>query len=491
MDHFVRLAATDYASVMRPLEAGAGGLMISMVRGPAEVEQAVRWAKFWPRGERGLNGGNVDGRFGLMPLAEYTARANAETFLGIQIETAGALESRGRDRRHPGRRPAVRRAFRLEPDSRSDGRVRKPQVLESDRIDRPGLPAGRQAMGNLQPRARICRQDAKPGTASSLYWEPTSTRCTREFERQGALRRLLPHGVIAARPRIAGRKIKCVTVRRARDEFLAPVLLDRLQHAGRDTAVERRSVFFGNFGGDPAAGEVGGAAACPGPRRRHRARPTAAPVRDRARCTCERLESVRWRSGCRRRSPQALRAGRPAARWRRPGPPLDTRPLRRRSDRRGVCASASKQHRLGPRLAVLDSAGRARNPRAILLGIGGKEGDADHRPILPDQPVDFLGDVERLDQDGVGDLAVVSRCRRSSRLGSAALHGAAAASPAWGGAARRLGVRRLLPAARASWRVCRGAAGRLRHTRWRCWRCRTPCSRRPCTASHCDRSGCR
>jgi 4-hydroxy-2-oxoheptanedioate aldolase len=95
MDHFVRLAATDYASVMRPLEAGAGGLMISMVRSPAEAEQAVRWAKFWPRGERGLNGGNVDGRFGLMPLAEYTARANAETFLGVQIETAGALESVG------------------------------------------------------------------------------------------------------------------------------------------------------------------------------------------------------------------------------------------------------------------------------------------------------------------------------------------------------------------------------------------------------------
>ncbi|MGP0064760.1 MAG: HpcH/HpaI aldolase family protein [Isosphaeraceae bacterium] len=95
MDHFVRLPATDYASVMRPLEAGAGGLMISMVRSAAEVEQAVRWAKFWPRGERGLNGGNRDGRYGLVPLAEYTTRANAETFLGVQIETAGALEAVG------------------------------------------------------------------------------------------------------------------------------------------------------------------------------------------------------------------------------------------------------------------------------------------------------------------------------------------------------------------------------------------------------------
>jgi 2-dehydro-3-deoxyglucarate aldolase/4-hydroxy-2-oxoheptanedioate aldolase len=93
LDHFVRLPATDYASVMRPLEAGAGGILVSMVRSPADAEQAVRWAKFWPRGERGLNGGNRDGRFGLIPLAEYTTRANAESFIGIQIETAGALAS--------------------------------------------------------------------------------------------------------------------------------------------------------------------------------------------------------------------------------------------------------------------------------------------------------------------------------------------------------------------------------------------------------------
>jgi 4-hydroxy-2-oxoheptanedioate aldolase len=64
-----------------------------MVRSPEDAEQAVRWAKFWPRGERGLNGGNRDGRFGLTPLAEYTTQANAEIFIGVQIETAGALAS--------------------------------------------------------------------------------------------------------------------------------------------------------------------------------------------------------------------------------------------------------------------------------------------------------------------------------------------------------------------------------------------------------------
>src|SRR5262245_51475864 len=93
MDHFVRLPATDYASVMRPLEAGAGGLMFSMVKSPAEVEQAVRWAKFHPRGERGVNGGNRDGRSGLVPLAEYTARASTETFIGSQIATAAPAVS--------------------------------------------------------------------------------------------------------------------------------------------------------------------------------------------------------------------------------------------------------------------------------------------------------------------------------------------------------------------------------------------------------------
>jgi 2-dehydro-3-deoxyglucarate aldolase/4-hydroxy-2-oxoheptanedioate aldolase len=93
LDNFVRMPATDYAVVMRALEAGAGGVMVSMVHSPTDVEQAVRWAKFWPRGERGMNGGNRDGRFGLMPLAEYVVKANSETFVGVQIETAGALAS--------------------------------------------------------------------------------------------------------------------------------------------------------------------------------------------------------------------------------------------------------------------------------------------------------------------------------------------------------------------------------------------------------------
>ncbi len=91
LDHFVRQPATDYASIMRSLEAGANGVMVSMVKSAEEVDKAVRWAKFYPRGERGMNGGNRDGRFGLTPVTEYVVEANARTFVGIQIETAGAI----------------------------------------------------------------------------------------------------------------------------------------------------------------------------------------------------------------------------------------------------------------------------------------------------------------------------------------------------------------------------------------------------------------
>jgi 2-dehydro-3-deoxyglucarate aldolase/4-hydroxy-2-oxoheptanedioate aldolase len=91
LDSFVRLAPTDYATVMRPLEAGAGGVMAAQVRGARQAEDVVRWAKFHPHGLRGVNGTGIDGRYGTLPLAEYLRRANADTFLAIQIEHTDAV----------------------------------------------------------------------------------------------------------------------------------------------------------------------------------------------------------------------------------------------------------------------------------------------------------------------------------------------------------------------------------------------------------------
>ncbi len=92
LDSFVRLAPTDYATVMRPLEAGAGGVMAAQVRGARQAEDVVRWARFHPEGLRGVNGTGIDGRYGTLPLAEYLRRSNADTFVAIQIEHADAVE---------------------------------------------------------------------------------------------------------------------------------------------------------------------------------------------------------------------------------------------------------------------------------------------------------------------------------------------------------------------------------------------------------------
>jgi 2-keto-3-deoxy-L-rhamnonate aldolase RhmA len=43
-------------------------------------------------GLRGYNGTGVDGRYGTLAPAEYMRRANAETFVAIQIEHADAVE---------------------------------------------------------------------------------------------------------------------------------------------------------------------------------------------------------------------------------------------------------------------------------------------------------------------------------------------------------------------------------------------------------------
>src|SRR5262249_25839842 len=91
LDTFVRLAPTDYATVMRCLEAGAGGVMAAQVRSARQAEEVVRWSLFHPEGLRGFNGTGVDGRYGTLPMPEYIRRANAETLVLIQIEHADAV----------------------------------------------------------------------------------------------------------------------------------------------------------------------------------------------------------------------------------------------------------------------------------------------------------------------------------------------------------------------------------------------------------------
>jgi 2-dehydro-3-deoxyglucarate aldolase/4-hydroxy-2-oxoheptanedioate aldolase len=92
LECFVRVPPTDYATVTRCFESGATGVMAAQIRTATEAEEFVQWAKFAPRGRRGLNPLGFDGRYGTIPLSEFAERANAETFVAVQIETAGAVD---------------------------------------------------------------------------------------------------------------------------------------------------------------------------------------------------------------------------------------------------------------------------------------------------------------------------------------------------------------------------------------------------------------
>jgi 4-hydroxy-2-oxoheptanedioate aldolase len=92
LDAFARVPPTDYATVMRPMEAGCSGVMIAQVRTLEEVQRAVQWAKYPPEGIRGLYSSTVESRYGKVDVETHIANANRDRWLSIQIETTEAVE---------------------------------------------------------------------------------------------------------------------------------------------------------------------------------------------------------------------------------------------------------------------------------------------------------------------------------------------------------------------------------------------------------------
>lgn len=93
LDCYVRLAPVNYAAVMRPMEAGVGGIMAAQIRSVQEARTIAEWAKFPPLGQRGLNTGNYEGEYGQRPLPKHIESANRDRWLSLQIETAEALDA--------------------------------------------------------------------------------------------------------------------------------------------------------------------------------------------------------------------------------------------------------------------------------------------------------------------------------------------------------------------------------------------------------------
>jgi 4-hydroxy-2-oxoheptanedioate aldolase len=92
LDTVVRVARGSYSDYVRPLEAGATGIMVPHIANAAEARQIVEWVRFHPLGKRALDGGNIDGHFCMIPTDDYLHHSNTERLVILQIESPEALE---------------------------------------------------------------------------------------------------------------------------------------------------------------------------------------------------------------------------------------------------------------------------------------------------------------------------------------------------------------------------------------------------------------
>jgi 2-keto-3-deoxy-L-rhamnonate aldolase RhmA len=98
---FVRVPWNDPILLKPVLELSPAGVIIPMIRTPAEAARAVAACKYPPAGERGF--GPCRGmRYGGVSTSEYLATADSETLVILQIEHVDALSSLERIIETPG-----------------------------------------------------------------------------------------------------------------------------------------------------------------------------------------------------------------------------------------------------------------------------------------------------------------------------------------------------------------------------------------------------
>lgn len=89
----VRIPNNDHDTILRYLDCGAMGLILPGIRNADEARAVVHAAKYYPMGQRGLNGVRASDYGMTKPLSQYTADANRETMLLAIIENRDAVEN--------------------------------------------------------------------------------------------------------------------------------------------------------------------------------------------------------------------------------------------------------------------------------------------------------------------------------------------------------------------------------------------------------------
>jgi len=92
VDALVRVPRGSYSDYIRPLEMDAAGIMVPHLMSAEEAREVVRRTRFHPIGRRPIDGGNADGAYCRIPVAQYVAQANEQRFVVVQIEDPEPLD---------------------------------------------------------------------------------------------------------------------------------------------------------------------------------------------------------------------------------------------------------------------------------------------------------------------------------------------------------------------------------------------------------------
>ena len=93
LDSIIRVSKGSYSDYVKPFEMDATAIMVPHVTTDAEARKIVEMTRFMPLGRRPMDGGNIDGAFCQIPIADYLHHSNTERLLILQIESPEALEN--------------------------------------------------------------------------------------------------------------------------------------------------------------------------------------------------------------------------------------------------------------------------------------------------------------------------------------------------------------------------------------------------------------
>jgi 2-keto-3-deoxy-L-rhamnonate aldolase RhmA len=88
----VRVPNDEYHLMVRPLDAGAQGIMVPRVETKAQVERIIDSTMFPPLGNRGCSVDKGHNDYDGQPLWEFTEQANQENLIILQIERRRAVD---------------------------------------------------------------------------------------------------------------------------------------------------------------------------------------------------------------------------------------------------------------------------------------------------------------------------------------------------------------------------------------------------------------